>query len=61
MATLGVGNVAVTVQPAAIDRDSDEITVRIDVPLNENSYVPNQFFGGRSITRQLTLRREGVR
>ena len=61
MGTLGVNNVNVQVQPASIDRDTDEVTVTVEVPLDANSYVPNQFFGGRTITRELTLRREGIR
>ena len=40
---------------------SDEVTVTVEIPLDENSYVPNQFFGGRTVVRELTLRREGIR
>ena len=61
MATLGVTSVNVDVLPAAINRDTDEVTVSIAIPLDENSYVPNQFVAGRSVTRTLTLRREGIR
>ena len=59
--SLGVTNVGIDVIPATIDRETDEVTVRIMVPLDDNSFVPNQFFSGRSITRELTLRREGIR
>lgn len=61
MSTIGATNVGLTVIPGAIDSDTEEITVRIDVPLDQNSYVPNQFVAGRSIVRELTLRREGNR
>ena len=59
--TLGLNNVGITVTPPTIDRDTDEVTVQVTVPLDDNSFVPNQFVAGRSVTRELTLRREGNR
>ena len=59
LGTLGVTNVNVSVTPSLIDRETDEVTVRVEVPLDENSFVPNQFVAGRSIVRQLTMQREG--
>lgn len=61
MASLGVNNVNITVTPSTIARDTSEITVRMEVPLDANSFVPNQFVAGRSIVRELTLRRETMR
>jgi Flp pilus assembly protein TadG len=61
MSSLGVTKVSVAVSPATIVEETEEVTVRIDVPLDENSFVPNQFVAGRSIQRELTLRREGTR
>lgn len=61
MSTVGVGSFTLNVQPGQIDRDTDEVTVTIDIPLDANSYVPNQFFTGRNIQSELSLRREGVR
>ena len=61
LGSLGVTNVGVDVIPSKLERDTEEVTVRITVPLDDNSFVPNQFFSGRSITRELTLRREGIR
>lgn len=61
MNTIGASNVGLAVFPGRIDGDTEEVTVRIDVPLDQNSYVPNKFFAGRSIVRELTLRREGNR
>jgi hypothetical protein len=61
MGTLGVSAVDVEVIPGNIDRDTEEVTVRIDIPLDANSYVPDGFTAGRRITRELTLRREGIR
>jgi Flp pilus assembly protein TadG len=60
MSSLGVTNVSVAVKPSSIDRETEEVTVRMKVPLDENSFVPNQFVAGQSIVRELTLRREGV-
>ena len=59
--SLGVTNVRIKVTPSTIDRETEEVTVRIEVPLDDNSFVPNQFLSGRSIIRELTLRREGIR
>lgn len=61
MATLGVSNVNVNVTPASINRDTDEITVEVSIPLDQNSYIPLGFTAGKTITRELTLRREGIR
>jgi Flp pilus assembly protein TadG len=59
LATLGVTNANVAVVPNAFTRDTEDVTVRVEVPLDENSFVPNQFVAGRSIIRELTMRREG--
>jgi Flp pilus assembly protein TadG len=59
--SLALTNVGISVTPAVIDKDTDEVTVRVVVPLDDNSFVPNQFVAGRSVTRELTLRREGIR
>jgi len=57
--TLGIGSYSVTVLPQEITAATREVTVRVRVPLDGNSFVPNQFFGGQVIERALTLRREG--
>lgn len=61
LSTIGVQSAAIDIQPSVIDRDTDQVTVRITVPIDINSYVPNQFFAGKQIRRELTLRREGLR
>lgn len=61
MNSLGVTNVNVTVTPDTIRSETEQVTVRIQVPLDENSFVPNQFVAGQSIVRELTLRRENMR
>lgn len=60
LGTIGVNNYTVSVSPSTIDAATQEVTVQVRVPLDGNSFVPNQFVGGRFIERELTLRREGV-
>ena len=60
LSTLGLNSVDVQVTPSVIQRDTEDITVRISVPLDDNTFVPNQFVGGKSVVRELTMRREGV-
>jgi Flp pilus assembly protein TadG len=60
LATVGITNATLSVIPSSIERDTQEITVEVLVPLDDNSFVPPKFFGGKVISRQLTLRREGA-
>ena len=60
MSSLGVTNVRVAVSPTTFGESTEEVTVKIEVPLNENSFVPNHFVAGPAIVRELTMRREGV-
>lgn len=59
--SIGLNHYDVNVTPTSINKDTEEITVSVEVPLDSNSFVPNQFVGGRTIERQLTMRREGIR
>lgn len=59
--TLGVTNVNLIIDPPKIERSTEQVTVRLEVPLDDNSFVPNQFLAGKTIVRELTLRREGIR
>ncbi len=60
MNTLGVTDFKITVSPQTIRPTTRQVTVRIEVPLSSNSFVPNQFVTGDEIVRELTLYREGV-
>jgi len=60
LAIIGVGRSSIDVIPSRILSSTPDVTVRISVPIDANSYVPSQYFGGRSVTRELTLRREGI-
>ena len=60
LSSVGVALPAIVVTPSVIERTTQQVTVRITVPLNANSYVPPQYFAGRSVIRELTMRREGT-
>ena len=61
LSTIGVSDVTVRIVPNSIDRNTDEVRVSVEIELDSNSYVPPHFFQGQRITRELTLRREGIR
>ena len=48
----------IDVTPATITPNTDEVTVSISVPIDTNSWVIPVFFGGRSVTGSMTLKRE---
>ncbi len=57
---VGIQAPSITITPSVLARDTSQVTVQITVPMNANSYVPPQYFAGQNISRQLTLRREGL-
>lgn len=59
LSTIGVNATNIQVIPAVINDDTEELTVRIRVQLDENTFVPAQFFLGRELERELTMAREG--
>lgn len=48
----------ITVTPAVITDDIDDVTVAITVPLDSNCWVVPLFFDGMSISGSMTLRQE---
>ncbi len=48
----------VKVNPSVIDADTSEITVTIDVPLNQNGWITPKFFGDDILQSSCTLARE---
>jgi Flp pilus assembly protein TadG len=58
--TVGISNADIQVTPGAIDAETEEVTVAVSVSVDDNAFLPTQYFSGQSITRQLTLRREGL-
>jgi Flp pilus assembly protein TadG len=61
LSIVGVNNPSIEVNPAVINRSTERVTVRIAVPVDTNLFVPPQYFAGQSLTREITLRREGLR
>lgn len=50
----------ITVEPAEITPNTESVTVTIEIPLDENSWVLPVFFPGKTITARRTLRRDFV-
>jgi Flp pilus assembly protein TadG len=48
----------VTVSPSTIGPNTDQVTVRIDVPINENSWVVPFFFKDMTVSTAMTMKRE---
>ena len=57
---VGTRGARVTVTPAVITPDTDQVTVRVDVPLDQNGWITPRFAGGRSIRAESTLKAERV-
>ena len=51
----------ITVQPNPILFDSKTISVKVDLPLDRNTFSPAKFFGGKSIVRSIQMKREASR
>ncbi len=58
--TIGVNSANITVTPATINKETPDVTVRVRIPLDGNSFIPLRFFGGQSVDREITMHREGV-
>jgi len=55
---ISVGGSTITVTPAAITKNTPEVTVAVTVPINNNSWVAPFFFRDRVISSSMTLKRE---
>jgi len=58
MNVVGTRDTSVTVTPAVIGPDTDEITVTVQVPMNRNALVAARFSGSKTIQSTVTLRTE---
>lgn len=58
LALIGATGGTVVVLPPTIEDHTDEVEVRVTVPVGQNGYVIPQFFVGKSITKSVTLKRE---
>jgi Flp pilus assembly protein TadG len=56
--TVAAKSTTVTVVPAVILPDTDQVTVDIDVPLDANAWVIPRFFKNRTVSTSCTLNRE---
>jgi hypothetical protein len=56
--SIGANGAEIDVTPAVITDESENVTVAITVPINENSWVMPFFFDGKSVSGSMTLRRE---
>jgi Flp pilus assembly protein TadG len=55
---IGTRNAVVSVDPQAVEINTLEITVTVQVPLDANSFIVPQFFLGKTLTKACTLSRE---
>ena len=60
LTTLGLTRTDISVTPRNIRPDTEEVTVTVSVPLDDNTFIPPVFVGGHTVVRTLTMRREGV-
>ncbi len=51
----------ITIQPSPILFDSKTIFVKVDLPLDKNTFSPAKFFKGKSIVRSIQMKREASR
>jgi len=55
---VGTRGATVTINPATLGLNDDEITVTIDVPLSQNGWVVPKFTAGKTLRASSTLRTE---
>jgi Flp pilus assembly protein TadG len=58
LGAIGVRGAKIDVEPPAILPDTPEITVTIEVPLDNNSFIAPRYFLGKTLTKTCTLSRE---
>jgi Flp pilus assembly protein TadG len=60
LSALGISSATVTVNPSTLTADTTQVTVRVNVPLDgANAYLLPKFLVGKSVTKEVTLQREG--
>jgi Flp pilus assembly protein TadG len=59
--TIGIRSADIQVTPTAIDNSTTEVSIRIQLPLDQNLFAPAFFFRGRSLDRTFVMQREGSR
>ena len=56
--SISASNATISVTPSVITKNTSEVTVAVSVPVNNNSWVIPVFFANRSISSEMTLKRE---
>ena len=56
----GVKNGKITVNPSVIGEQTDRVTVKVEIPLVGNSWLPPKLTKARTVTREVTLMTERV-
>ena len=57
---IGVTGATIDVTPSVIQNSTNEVSVRIRLPLDRGLFAPALFFAGKSLDRTLVMQREGV-
>jgi len=60
LGTLGLRNVTIQVTPNPIVDTTQNVSIRIQVPLNRNLFGPAKFFSGQTVDRTFQMQREGA-
>lgn len=58
LGAVGAQGASVTITPATLGPEADEINVRVDVPLSQNGWIVPKFTSGKTLSAQSTLRTE---
>ena len=61
MNKVGATGTFVTVEPATIEIDTEEVTVTVNVPVADNGWIVSKFFAPQHIVRSSTMVRELAR
>lgn len=58
MDSVGAKGVTITITPTAITSATESVTVRVDVPMNQNSLTIGKFTANRNMTSTATMKTE---
>jgi Flp pilus assembly protein TadG len=56
--TVSTNDATITVTPSVIVPETSQVTVRVTVPIDSNSWISPFFFKNKSLTNSMTMRRE---
>jgi Flp pilus assembly protein TadG len=60
MNAVGATGYTVTVVPTTITPDTEDVTVEVSTPIDQNGWIIARFFAGRSVGSTCTLRRDFI-